>query len=66
MSEIASTLIKDFLLFRPGIINFIQNGQPKKDLWKKWLEKTEIHDAWRNQNYKETWPFLNMATRDYE
>ena len=50
----------------PGIVNFIQNGEPRKDLWKTWLEKTEIHDAWRKQNYKETWPFLNMAARDYE
>lgn len=40
----------------PGVVNYIKNGSYNKDLWDKFLTKVNIHDRYRNQNFKKTFP----------
>lgn len=44
-----------------GIINFIKQGTPDDDLWNKFIEKIEIHDNYRKQSVKDTWPNLKVV-----
>jgi len=35
----------------PGIINFIKNGKYNAEAWQRFLDKTKVHDEYRNQDY---------------
>lgn len=45
-----------WLYYLPGIINFIKNGNFETNVWNDFIEKTKIHDNYRNQNFSETFP----------
>jgi hypothetical protein len=40
----------------PGIIGFIENGNPDPVLWNKFLTEIKVHDDYRKQDYTEVFP----------
>jgi hypothetical protein len=40
----------------PGVINYIKQGKPNSDNWKKFIEYTKIHDEYREQNFSKVYP----------
>lgn len=38
----------------PGVIQFIKNGKPNKEVWDKLFLTTDIHDAYRKENFADT------------
>ena len=40
----------------PGVINYIKQGVPKEENWKKFIEYTHSHDAYRGQKFLEVYP----------
>jgi len=44
-----------------GIINFIKQGTPDDKEWNEFITKLEIHDKYRKQDAKSTWPNLKKV-----
>ena len=42
--------------YLPGIINFIKSGVYEEDVWKKFMSTTIIHDVYRKQDFRKTFP----------
>jgi MoaA/NifB/PqqE/SkfB family radical SAM enzyme len=42
--------------YLPGIINFIKSGEYEENVWNKFIATTIIHDNYRNQDFKKTFP----------
>lgn len=42
--------------YLPGVIQFIKNGKPNIDLWKKFSREVKGTDAYRGQSLKEVYP----------
>lgn len=50
---------KDYMVWHnylPGVINFIKNGNHRPGAWFEFLKKLKIHDDYRNQDFKKTFP----------
>lgn len=49
-----------------GINNFILQGTPDEKVWKTFLSRTALHDDYRKQNFKRTWPNLSKLVEKHE
>ena len=40
----------------PGVINYIKQGKPNEENWKKFIEYTRTHDQYRGQDFSKVYP----------
>jgi molybdenum cofactor biosynthesis enzyme MoaA len=44
-----------------GIIEFIKQGTYEPDVWQEFLKRINVHDDYRGQDFKKTWPNLTKV-----
>lgn len=58
LESIPETMVDHYMYHHhlPGVINYIKQGKPNAENWKKFIEYTKTHDEYREQSFSKVYP----------
>ncbi len=58
LESIPETMVDHYMYHHhlPGVINYIKQGKPNEENWKKFIEYTKVHDEYRGQSFSQVYP----------